>query len=91
MRFATNEIQRQFNRRAEFYVNGVRESLMTSMKTYILKKEADWTLIAELTGVPKDELKSLNGSETDVIKAYQPIRVPSGAMTISEELFFVGI
>ena len=93
MRFATNEIQRQFNRRAEFYINGVREWVTSSspVKTYILKKEADWTLIANLTGIPKDELKSLNGTQTDLIKAYQPIRVPIEAKTISQELFFAGI
>jgi len=91
VRFATNEIQRQFNRRAEFYINGVRDMFVPSVKTYILKKEANWTHISQATGVSKDELQSLNGSGSDLLKAYQPIRVPMEAKTISEELFFVGI
>lgn len=91
IQFATNEIQRQFNRRAEFYINGVRGDISPSVKTYILKKEADWNFISKITGVAEDELKSLNGSQTDAIRAYQPIRLPITAKTISEELFFVGI
>ncbi len=88
---SSNEIQRQYNRRAEFYINGVRETFTPSIKTYITKKEADWNLIAKLTGIPREELQSLNGSESDVIKAHQPIRLPLNAKSISEELFFVGI
>jgi hypothetical protein len=91
MRFATNEIQRQFNRRAEFYINGIRESFTPSIKTYILKKEADWSIIARITGVSTEELKLLNGSDSDIIKAYQPVRVPTGTASVSEDLFFVGI
>ena len=91
VRLATDEIQRQFNRRAEFYVNGVRETFIRAMKTYIVKRHTDWDLIEKLTGVSKDELKSLNGSQSDSIKAYQPIRVPTDAKTIPDELFLVGI
>lgn len=91
IRRAASEIQRQYNRRAEFYINGVREIFTPSVKTYLLKKEADWNLIARLTGVSKEELKNLNGANADLIKAYQPIRVPAEAKTISDELFFVGI
>ncbi|MEX2230628.1 MAG: OmpA family protein [Cyclobacteriaceae bacterium] len=91
IKLTTNEIQRQYNRRAEFYINGVRETFTPSVKTYILKKEAEWSLISKLTGIPKEELKSLNGSDADVVKAFQPIRVPMSAKSISEELFFVGI
>jgi outer membrane protein OmpA-like peptidoglycan-associated protein len=91
MRFATNEIQRQFNRRAEFYINGVRDALTPLVKTYILKKEADWAHISQVTGISKAELQALNGSASDLVKACQPIRVPMEAKTISEELFFVGI
>lgn len=91
MRLATDEIQRQFNRRAEFYVNGVRENFTRAVKTYIVKRVTNWDLIEKLTGVSKDELKSLNGSQSDIIKAYQPIRVPTDARIIPEDLFLVGI
>ena len=91
MRFAGTEVQRQFNRRVEFHINGVKETPSPSAKTYILKKEADWALISRLTGIPKEELKILNGSQTDIVKAFQPIRLPLTAITISAELFFVGI
>lgn len=91
MRFATNELQRQFNRRAEFHINGFKENVNPAAKTYILKKEADWALISRITGISKEELKILNGSHTEVVKAFQPIRLPMTATTVSEELFFVGI
>ena len=92
MRLAASEIRRQYNRRAEFYINGVRGEIFTrTVSTYILKKGADWSMIAKLTGISKDELKNLNGAQTETVKAFQPIRVPTGAKTISDELFFVGI
>ena len=91
IRVSATEIQRQYNRRAEFYINGVKENFTPSVKTYILKREADWTQIAKLTGIPAEELKTLNGSATKIVKAYQPIRLPMNAKSISEELFFVGI
>ncbi len=91
MRLATNEAQRQYNRRAEFYINGVRETFTPAGKTYILKREADWNLIATLTGVSEQELKNLNGSASENVKAFQPIRVPKNAKAVSEELFYVGI
>lgn len=88
---STNEIQRQFNRRAEFYVNGVQEAFTPSVKTYILKKEADWTVISKATGITTETLKNLNGSDSDTLKAYQPVRVPIAAKAIAEDLFFAGI
>jgi outer membrane protein OmpA-like peptidoglycan-associated protein len=91
MKRSASEIQRQYNRRAEFYINGVRESLTPVVKTYITKKQADWNHISKLTGISRDELKLLNGSDTDVVKAFQPIRLPINAQSISEDLFFVGI
>jgi tetratricopeptide (TPR) repeat protein len=91
MRLATNELQRQYNRRAEFYINGVRETFTPSVKTYILRKEADWGLLAKATGISKDELKSLNGSLSEKLKPFQPVRLPISAKAISEDLFFVGI
>ena len=91
MKRAASEIQRQYNRRAEFYINGVKETFTPTVKTYILKKGADWTLISKLTGISKEELKNLNDSETDMVKAFQPIRVPMHAGSVPEDLFFVGI
>lgn len=91
MHLSASEIQRQFNRRAEFYINGVTESFTPSVKTYILRKEADWTHISRVTGVSREQLQELNGANTDIVKAFQPVRVPISAKSISEDLFFVGI
>lgn len=91
MRLTSDELQRQFNRRAEFHINGVKETLSPSAKTYILRKEADWALISRLTGVSKEALKDLNGSRTEAVKAFQPIRLPMAATAVSDDLFFVGI
>lgn len=91
IRVTETEIQRQYNRRAEFFINGVKENFTPSVKTYILKRETGWNQIAKLTGIPEEELKTLNGSATDDVKAFQPVRLPVNAKSISEELFFVGI
>ena len=91
MKLSATEIQRQYNRRAEFYINGVRASFTPLVKTYILKKETDWEQIARLTGIPKPELQNLNNTDSERVKAFQPIRVPLNAAEISDELFFVGI
>jgi hypothetical protein len=91
LELTASEIQRQYNRRAEFHINGVREAFTPSIKTYILKKEADWNVISRLTGIPKEDLKRLNNSNSEVVRSFQPIRVPLNAKGISEELFFVGI
>jgi outer membrane protein OmpA-like peptidoglycan-associated protein len=88
---SASEMQRQYNRRAEFYINGLKENFTPSVKTYITKKEANWNQIANLTGVPREKLKSLNGSDAESVKAYQPIRVPVNAKSISDELFFAGL
>jgi outer membrane protein OmpA-like peptidoglycan-associated protein len=91
MKKSVNEAQRQYNRRAEFYINGLQETFTPSVKTYITKKGADWNQIAKLTGVPREELQLLNGSSSERIEAFQPIRLPLNAKSISQELFFVGI
>jgi outer membrane protein OmpA-like peptidoglycan-associated protein len=86
-----SEIQRQYNRRAEFYINGVREIFTPSVKTYIAKKAADWNVISKMTGISKEELKFLNAFDTELVKPFQPIRLPMHAKSIPDELFFVGI
>lgn len=86
-----DEVQRQYNRRAEFYINGEKNGLTSAAKTYVLKREADWSLISRLTGVAEDELKALNGARSQKVKAFQPIRVPINSHPISDELFLVGI
>ena len=91
LKISETEIQRQYNRRAEFYINGIRETFTPSVKTYILKKETGWEQIARTTGVDTEELKSLNNTDAEVVHAFQPIRVPLHAKSISAELFFVGI
>jgi outer membrane protein OmpA-like peptidoglycan-associated protein len=88
---SATEAQRQYNRRAEFYINGVRESFSPSVKTYILKKEVDWSYISKQTGVSTEALQALNGSHTEAVKAFQPVRLPINASSISEDLFFVGM
>lgn len=86
-----SEIQRQYNRRAQFYINGVREIFTPLVKTYIAKKAADWNVISKMTGIPKEELRTLNAFDTELVKPFQPIRLPMNAKSIPDELFFVGI
>lgn len=87
-----NELQRQYNRRAEFYINGTREKFTASVKTYIVKRTSDWATISKITGISVAELKILNGSgQHETVDAFQPVRLPLSAKELSEDLFFGGI
>jgi outer membrane protein OmpA-like peptidoglycan-associated protein len=88
---SVNEVQRQYNRRAEFYINGTREQFTASVRTYILKRNSDWGSISQVTGIPVSELRSLNASGADeTVAAFQPVRIPTEAK-VSDDLFFNGI
>jgi outer membrane protein OmpA-like peptidoglycan-associated protein len=88
---SVNEVQRQYNRRAEFYINGIREQFSASVKTYILKRNCDWTSISRVTGIPLPELRSLNASgPEETVAAFQPVRLPTAAK-VSDDLFYNGI
>jgi flagellar motor protein MotB len=81
-------LQRQYDRRVELYVNG--KALVTeTAHTYIVKKKTDWSALSQMTGIPKEELRSLNGATEDQLKAFQPVRIPEEAKGISEENFFI--
>ncbi len=88
---AATDVQRQYNRRAEFYINGVKDTASPAVKTYIVKKETYWDVIAKLTGIAEEKLRDLNGAQTKVVRAFQPIRLPLDTAAISEEFFFAGI
>jgi outer membrane protein OmpA-like peptidoglycan-associated protein len=85
------ELQRQFNRRVELYLNGTASIAEETVKTYILKKQIDWSTLSNLTGIAKEKLKMLNGSTDEQLKAFQPVRIPEHAKGISSQLFFIGI
>jgi outer membrane protein OmpA-like peptidoglycan-associated protein len=82
------DLQRQYNRRVEFYLNGSSDAFKESARTFILKKKMDWSTLAEVTGVSKDVLKALNGATEEYLEAFQPVRVPNNAKQIPSELFF---
>ena len=82
------ELQRQFNRRVEFYLNGDAGSFNAKAKTYILRKALDWKTLADITGVSGDKLKELNGSKEDKLNAFQPVRLPATVTLVSDEFFF---
>ncbi|CAN5371759.1 hypothetical protein BH09BAC3_BH09BAC3_12760 [soil metagenome] len=82
------DMQRQFNRRVEFYLNGSKSGFEKNVKTYILKKKTDWETIALSTGINREELKLLNGAVGNELQIFQPIRIPTTAKEILVELFF---
>jgi DNA-binding Xre family transcriptional regulator len=82
------DLQRQYNRRVEFYLNGNSDTFKESARTFILKKKMNWSTLAEVTGVSKDVLKALNGATEEYLDAFQPVRVPNNAKHIPSELFF---
>ncbi len=82
------EMQRQFNRRIEFYLNGAKLTSAQTSKTYILKKDSDWEAIALSTSVSIEELKKINGSSAKELLIFQPVRIPFYAKEISDTLFY---
>ena len=82
------ELQRQYNRRVEFYLNGNADAFAETSRTYILKKKSDWAALAQVTGVSKEELKILNGATAEDVFAFQPVRVPLRVKLKSNDLFF---
>ncbi|MEJ7643507.1 MAG: OmpA family protein [Chryseolinea sp.] len=85
------ELQRQYNRRVEFYLNSNSTQFKEGAKTYILKKQVDWKSLSQLTGVSLQDLKTLNGPMTEQPKAFQPVRLPVNAKTNFADLFFTGL
>lgn len=83
-----SELQRQYDRRVELYVNG-KQLEAEAIKTYILKEATDWSTLSRATGIDKAKLMTINGSTTDQLKAYQPVRIPANAKSIDETLFFI--
>ena len=81
-----SEIQRQLNRRVEFFLNGAVANV-SAIKTYILKEKRTWNNLALQTGVSEAKLKSLNGATGDQALTFQPIRLPETA-TINPDLFY---
>jgi len=84
------ELQRQYNRRVEFSLNGAGQSALEEAKTYILRKASDWSTLANILGVNKDRLKQLNGARSDAVQALQPVRLPGRDVKIPADLFFIG-
>jgi outer membrane protein OmpA-like peptidoglycan-associated protein len=82
------EIQRQYNRRIEFYLNGAQLTSIQNSKTYILKKKSDWVSISLSTSVSIEELKKLNGSDAEALLIFQTVRIPLYAKEISNTLFY---
>ena len=82
------ELQRQYNRRVEFYLNGNSDPFAETSRTYILKKKADWSALSQVTGVSKDELKLLNAATIEEVQAFQPVRVPLRVKLKSNDLLF---
>lgn len=83
------QIQRQLSRRVEFYLNGEQLALEVSVRTYILKMESNWAFLSKSTGIGIENLKKLNGAIQEEPHLFQPIRIPTTAKEISDELFFV--
>jgi outer membrane protein OmpA-like peptidoglycan-associated protein len=85
---AGTELQRQYDRRVELYVNG-KPLDAEPIRTYILKKKIDWNSLSQITGISKERLKDLNGATDDQLKVYQPVRIPKEAKGITDDLFFI--
>lgn len=83
-----DEVLRQYNRRVEFFVNGHQINSTRLAETYILKGKTDWDTIAKSTGINKEQLKSLNGTKSNQLAIYQPVRLPLTSKPASRDLFF---
>lgn len=86
-----SDIERQYNRRVEFYLNGTSGKFPNHAKTYIARKQTYWSTLSKELGIEEDKLRAMNGASSEFVKPYQPIRLPANTIDISEELFFVGL
>lgn len=82
------DLQRQYDRRVEFYLNGTTGTYKESAKTYILKRQVDWQTLSKLTGVSVADLKDLNGLTEDKLKVFQPVRLPITSKAVPADVFF---
>jgi outer membrane protein OmpA-like peptidoglycan-associated protein/tetratricopeptide (TPR) repeat protein len=88
---ADTELQRQYNRRVELYLNGNTAIPRETARTYILKEKTDWVTLSNVTGVSAEKLMMLNGATAEPLKAFQPVRIPEQAKGVTERLFFIGL
>ena len=68
---------RQLNRRVEFTIQAAKFS--PTAKTYIAEPGMTLYRLAKKFNTTVEELKRLNGIQSDVLRAYQPMRIPFGA------------
>lgn len=83
----STEIQRQLNRKVEFYLNGAEGVSTTQATTYILKTKRSWKELASLTNLKEADLRSLNGASDEFALSFQPVRLPAAAR-IDAEVFY---
>jgi hypothetical protein len=84
------DMERQFNRRVEFYINGSKIDFVQRARCFILRRKTDWESISQMTGVSVEMLKKLNGASDHELQMYQPVRIPLNATHIPDSHFFTG-
>ncbi|MDX2195605.1 MAG: OmpA family protein [Cytophagales bacterium] len=68
-------IGRQLNRRVEFSIQNADDEYLAKAMTYIVEPQMTLFSIAKKFSMTVDELKNLNGMQTNEIKAYTALRV----------------
>ncbi|GJM27489.1 MAG: hypothetical protein DHS20C17_01240 [Cyclobacteriaceae bacterium] len=66
---------RQMNRRVALKIAGI--SFQSQLVTYLLKPNVTLSVLAEATGISKDQIINWNGLSTEQLRSYQPIRLPA--------------
>lgn len=83
-------LERQFNRRVEFYLTGAPDAAETRRwQTCITKRKTTWDTIFRLTGLNNATLSKANQFKENTLKAFQPVRLPMPLQPNYDELFFI--
>lgn len=81
-------ISQQLNRRIEFYVIGKNLTYEPEIVTRMLRPQVTLYTLSNETGMSLEEIKNLNGLNSNDLQAYKPIRIYEWAYEKAPTLFY---
>lgn len=67
-------VGRQINRRVELKIQGV--PYKSPMRTYLVRPNVTMAMIVDKTRIPEEKIMEWNGLDDNILRAYQPLRLP---------------
>lgn len=82
------QINMQLKRRVDFNIVGATQQYLTTVKTYMTRKQISLKQLAESTGNTIEELRHLNGIVGNSVPAYTPVRIEIKTAQPTEDILF---